>query len=238
MAALVRGCADSVDDAPLSRSTSDFSSDSMQTCTPSSCNGGMSVLEMAERRDSCQQQAASRSCEGCPRKRCRTGQEAETSCSYACEPATEPTGKRRGGTRQANLLGGLRGWLARWAHNLITLQPKCKIDTLLIENALCLFDAYCKAAQEQINNGIMPRTRCTLDGLAAASFWIAIKADGSRACLPSRALLERACGIRAAVLSAVELEILITLDWEVFGVLRRAGFGCTVRPAEEGPEIC
>lgn len=57
----------------------------------------------------------------------------------------------------------------------------------------------------QINNGIMPRTRCTIDGLAAASFWIAIKADGSRACLPSRALLERACSIRAAVLSAVEL---------------------------------
>jgi len=32
-------------------------------------------------------------------------------------------------------------------------------------------------------------------------------------------------------------EILIALDWEVFGVLRRAGFYCTVRPAEEGPEL-
>lgn len=39
----------------------------------------------------------------------------------------------------------------RWAHNLITLQPKCKIDMLLIANALCLFDAYCKAAQEQVS---------------------------------------------------------------------------------------
>ena len=57
----------------------------------------------------------------------------------------------------------------------------------------------------QMNNGVMPRTRCTIDGLVASSFWIAIKADGSRACLPSRALLERACAIRASVLSAVEL---------------------------------
>lgn len=37
-------------------------------------------------------------------------------------------------------------------------------------------------------------------------------------------------------------EVLIALDWEVFGVLRRAGFHCTVRPnprpeAEEGPEL-
>ena len=64
----------------------------------------------------------------------------------------------------------------------------------------------------QINNGIMPRTRCTIDGLVAASFWIAIKADGSRACLPSRALLERACAIRASVLSAVELVRRTLLD--------------------------
>jgi hypothetical protein len=39
----------------------------------------------------------------------------------------------------------------RWANNLITLQPKCKIDPLLIENALCIFDAYCRAAQEQVS---------------------------------------------------------------------------------------
>lgn len=65
----------------------------------------------------------------------------------------------------------------------------------------------------QMNNGVMPRTRCTIDGLVASSFWIAIKADGSRACLPSRALLERACAIRASVLSAVEL-------------VRRSVFGC------------
>lgn len=57
----------------------------------------------------------------------------------------------------------------------------------------------------QINNLIAPRTLCSIESLAAASFWIAIKADGSRACLPSRALLERACSVRAAVLSAVEL---------------------------------
>ena len=41
----------------------------------------------------------------------------------------------------------------RWANNLITLQPKCKIDPLLIENALCIFDAYCRAAQEQVPPG-------------------------------------------------------------------------------------
>lgn len=34
-------------------------------------------------------------------------------------------------------------------------------------------------------------------------------------------------------------EILIALDWEVFGVLRRAGFNCTVCPVgEERPEMC
>ena len=55
MAARVHSCSDSgLVDGSLSRSTSDFSSDSMQTGTPSSSNG--SVLEMAERRDSSQQQ--------------------------------------------------------------------------------------------------------------------------------------------------------------------------------------
>jgi hypothetical protein len=55
MAARVHSCSDSgVVDGSLSRSTSDFSSDSMQTSTPSSANG--SVLQMAERRDSSQQQ--------------------------------------------------------------------------------------------------------------------------------------------------------------------------------------
>lgn len=59
MAALVHSSSDScVLDGSLSRSTSDFSSDSMQTCTPSSSNG--SVLQMAERRDSCQQQVRHR----------------------------------------------------------------------------------------------------------------------------------------------------------------------------------
>lgn len=57
MAALVHTCLDSgLLDGSLSRSTSDFSSDSMQTCTPSSSNG--SVLQMAERRDSCSQQVS------------------------------------------------------------------------------------------------------------------------------------------------------------------------------------
>lgn len=55
MAARVQSCTDSgLVDGSLSRSTSDFSSDSMQTSTPSSSNG--SVLQMAERRDSSQQQ--------------------------------------------------------------------------------------------------------------------------------------------------------------------------------------
>jgi hypothetical protein len=44
----------------------------------------------------------------------------------------------------------------RWANNLITLQPKCKIDPLLIENALCIFDAYCRAAQEQVSRPTGP----------------------------------------------------------------------------------
>ena len=44
----------------------------------------------------------------------------------------------------------------RWANNLITLQPKCKIDPLLIENALCIFDAYCRAAQEQVSRCFTP----------------------------------------------------------------------------------
>lgn len=55
-----------------------------------------------------------------------------------------------------------------------------------------------------MNNGILP-VRLSLEQLAAACFWIAIKADGSRACLPSRALLERACEVRAALLSSTEL---------------------------------
>lgn len=34
-------------------------------------------------------------------------------------------------------------------------------------------------------------------------------------------------------------EILIALDWEVFGVLRRAGFNCTVcPPGEQRPDMC
>lgn len=34
-------------------------------------------------------------------------------------------------------------------------------------------------------------------------------------------------------------EILIALDWEVFGVLRRAGFNCTTCPEGEAPpEMC
>jgi len=41
--------------------------------------------------------------------------------------------------------------------------------------------------------------------LGAACFWISVKADGSRACLPSRTLLERASNISAHMLSAIEL---------------------------------
>ncbi len=55
-----------------------------------------------------------------------------------------------------------------------------------------------------MNNGIAP-VRLSIDQLAAACLWIAIKADGSRACLPSRALLEQACQVRAALLSSIEL---------------------------------
>jgi hypothetical protein len=42
------------------------------------------------------------------------------------------------------------------------------------------------------------------EALGAACFWVSIKADGSRACLPSRALLERACSIPAVMLSSLE----------------------------------
>ena len=47
--------------------------------------------------------------------------------------------------------------------------------------------------------------RLSWEALGAACFWISVKADGSRACLPSRTLLERACNIPAHKLSALEL---------------------------------
>ena len=51
-----------------------------------------------------------------------------------------------------HLLTDVFGRGCRWANNLITLQPKCKVDPILIENALCIFDAYCHAAQEQVSS--------------------------------------------------------------------------------------
>jgi len=38
----------------------------------------------------------------------------------------------------------------RWAQALYRLQPKCKVDDLLAENAIAIFDGYVKAVHERV----------------------------------------------------------------------------------------
>lgn len=48
------------------------------------------------------------------------------------------------------------------------------------------------------------------EALGVACFWVAMKADGDRSCLPSRTLLEKVCGIAAA--SFTDLETVTARD--------------------------
>lgn len=71
------------------------------------------LVHLCERGTPLVLQMGTRSCDGCPRKRCRTGLEEDPSCSYDCDAAAEPSGKRRGAAKQNGLMASLRHGLAR-----------------------------------------------------------------------------------------------------------------------------
>jgi hypothetical protein len=52
---------------------------------------------------------------------------------------------------------------------------------------------------------------------AAAAFWVAVKVEGTRSAVPSRALLARATAVPPAALSSAEVGLLCAVAFDVFG---------------------
>ena len=106
-------------------------------------------------------------------------------------------------------------WLLHWKASLKALQAKCILTDDVIYRAVDLFIRY----REQIQDPSWESSpTCDSDQLPcelAACLWLATKTTGNRSCLPSRTLICRATEIDPALISELELQVLVALDWHV-----------------------
>ena len=106
-------------------------------------------------------------------------------------------------------------WLLHWKASLKALQAKCILTDDVIYRAVDLFIRYREQVQDfnwetnSVSNS--EQLPCEL----AACLWLATKTTGNRSCLPSRTLICRATEIDPSLISELELQILIALDWHV-----------------------
>ena len=118
-------------------------------------------------------------------------------------PAAPPRAAR---ASAAPLRAHLAATLASWSAALTALQPKCVVGEAAVARGVALALAAARAAPA---GPLAPAT-------AAAAFWVAVKADGTRCAVPSRGLLARATGVAPADLGAAELDVLCTLRFDVY----------------------
>lgn len=80
----------------------------------------------------------------------------------------------------------------RWAQALYRLQPKCKVDDLLAENAIAIFDGYVKAVHERVR----PRQHVCLELPASMlhRYQIPCRTCHNHAALAEYGLLSLGCG--------------------------------------------
>lgn len=106
-------------------------------------------------------------------------------------------------------------WLLHWKASLKALQAKCILTDDVIYRAVDLFIRYREQLQDSSWEYDAVSDNEQLPSELAACLWLATKTTGNRSCLPSRTLICRATDISPALISELELQILVALDWHV-----------------------
>ncbi len=106
-------------------------------------------------------------------------------------------------------------FLLHWKVGLQALQAKCILADDVIYRAVDLFIRYREQVQDVSWDFDSFSDSEQLPSELAACLWLATKTTGNRSCLPSRTLICRATEIDPGVISTIELQILIALDWHV-----------------------
>ncbi len=134
-------------------------------------------------------------------------------CASPPEGVSEPQVQPSAGGLAA--IAVLYQWLLHWKASLKGLQAKCVLTDDVIYRAVDLFIRY----REQIQDPSWELSpACDSEQLPcelAACLWLATKTTGNRSCLPSRTLICRATEIDPTLISELELQILVALDWHV-----------------------
>lgn len=95
----------------------------------------------------------------------------------------------------------------QWAAALVALQPKCVVGPSGVARGVRVLARYVSV------RGPGPIALAE----AAAAFWVAVKIEGTRSAVPSRALLARATAVPPSALSSAEVGLLCAVAFDVFG---------------------
>ncbi|KAK9832386.1 hypothetical protein WJX74_008562 [Apatococcus lobatus] len=130
-------------------------------------------------------------------------------------PPEYGTGTLRAGPEGLAAIAVLYQWLLHWKGTLKALQAKCILTDDVIYRAVDLFVRYREQVQDSSWEHDAISDSEQLPSELAACLWLATKTTGNRSCLPSRTLVCRATNVDPALISELELHILIALDWHV-----------------------
>ena len=130
-------------------------------------------------------------------------------------PLESGTGTLQAGPEGLAAIAVLYQWLLHWKASLKALQAKCILTDDVIYRAVDLFIRYREQLQDSSWEYDAFSDSEQLPSELAACLWLATKTTGNRSCLPSRTLICRATELDPALISELELQILIALDWHV-----------------------
>ncbi|GAB4818443.1 hypothetical protein N2152v2_005489 [Parachlorella kessleri] len=107
-----------------------------------------------------------------------------------------------------------------WCSNLVALQPKVQVSDATLLGAVALMREF--AVQRPDVVGLLHTSGPHLFTYTCAAMWMASKTGDIRTAIPNRTLMSQACQIHPQALSDFELDLCVSLNWEVTKVLRAA----------------
>jgi hypothetical protein len=109
-----------------------------------------------------------------------------------------------------------------WQCEIFSLQPAVLFEPFYLDAALCLLQELARRRPDLPLRGSLD----CLASYAAACMWLACKTCGVRSLTPNRALMCAGTRVHPEALSACEVDVCCSLDWEICGILRAADLLC------------
>ncbi|KAI3427247.1 hypothetical protein D9Q98_007181 [Chlorella vulgaris] len=125
------------------------------------------------------------------------------------------------GTLPGSLETSLLYALQAWRQHLVRLQPLVKISDDVLLGALAVMREFAAVRLDLAPclNAAHPH----LWSYLAAALWMVAKLCGIRTQIPNRSLICQVTQVLPEALSALELDLLFSLDWNVAALLRQQG---------------